>query len=779
MKRLPNRMPTKSAPIHALAALALAVIPMGCGEKPSFVEKEKTVNSSDATAATTHASTEEYGNTPKPGTTGVDPTATQGDPEPPETQHGTTVGGDDDDGKDPHTGGSGSGTGGGTDSPTTGSSTGTTEPTKKMTREESFPADLQVSAEATKDLDTAYLTQSLDMKRNYSDRLKQVSQIVRPRATDQFDQGNNGTSFDESFDQVANRLLDILVVIDDSNSMQEEQANMASKLAPLLAEVSDSDWQIGVVTTDPNESCLRGLIKKGDLNAAAAFATAVAAGTSGSGNERALLTAVNSLKGSCLTKPWIRANSNLAVLIVSDEDNCSAGSARDGSGDHDNNCPGKDYAKSAYLLDYLATIRQVGKTARVDGIFWGPSQTQSQCSTAFNQAIIYADAVAKTGGTYGSICDADYSATLHDISHNIATTLNTKFTLTQTPDAGTLKVYVGTTAMASGFQVTGNVVEFAQAPAVGSKVRFVYSKGAVPLLTSFPLRFKPLANMVQVLVNGVAADPASYVVNVTGPSVDFQAAPAERAKVVVNYTRDVALQTLFSLGEQVRAGTLTVKTNGVATSDYTVNEGNGAVTFNTAPADGATITFTYTAVGEIVLSYPFSPNGAAAQGLEIYDPTTMAPVPFVYKEGKVVFAAADFVEGRRVMMRFDNAARQHFSVDLPTTPVLASVYAYGGSMACGGQDVSVSGSTVTVDGCGFADDVTSVAVRYNFVSERYRIFTFAAADLPAASAWQQWTVLVNDQSATGFVRLGNIVTFLAPLPDGAIVKIRLTQEDKH
>ena len=199
--------------------------------------------------------------------------------------------------------------------------------------------------------------------------------------------------------------------------MAEEQANLANKLAPLLADVRDADWQVGVVTTDPSESCLRGLIRRGDPDAEAKFAAAVNAGTNGSPNERGILQAVRSVRGDCSGQTWLRPDSAVAVLVVTDEDNCSY---------RGEECPDKPYATSKYLVDYLASIRHVGRSARVHGLIWHPSQSRAQCPTGFvdgsgreHKGYVWAEAIAQTAGVWGSICDADYSRTLRRISRDM------------------------------------------------------------------------------------------------------------------------------------------------------------------------------------------------------------------------------------------------------------------------------------------------------------------------------------------------------------------------
>lgn len=79
----------------------------------------------------------------------------------------------------------------------------------------------------------------------------------------------------EIFEQNAAGLLDVLVVVDNSGSMKEEQANLADRLGALLASVRDSNWQIGLISTDPKEASIRALIKKADADPNRVFRDAV------------------------------------------------------------------------------------------------------------------------------------------------------------------------------------------------------------------------------------------------------------------------------------------------------------------------------------------------------------------------------------------------------------------------------------------------------------------------------------------------------------------------
>ena len=189
-----------------------------------------------------------------------------------------------------------------------------------------------------------------------------TSNSIVPKSVELFQQGTDEQSISEFFKQNENDdaqgLLDILIVIDNSGSMNEEQTNLSTKLLPLLSYVEQSDWKIGIVTTDASDGCLRDVITKGQENVETEFADAIRAGVGGSGVEAGVPQAVEALSTSCMGgSSWIRPNSTLAVLFVSDEDNCSDGTK----------CAISEHNTADYLIDHLATIREVGVNAKV---FW-------------------------------------------------------------------------------------------------------------------------------------------------------------------------------------------------------------------------------------------------------------------------------------------------------------------------------------------------------------------------------------------------------------------------
>ena len=134
------------------------------------------------------------------------------------------------------------------------------------------------------------------------------------------------------------RVIDILLVLDNSSSMDEAHQVLSSKLAPLISAVAGFDWQIGIITTDVND-CYRSIVKKGvneqDFTKEVGRLTEIKPSTSGESNkERAIASATKALnmelqrmrgdgEPSCdggKVTDWPRADTTLAVLIVTDED---------------------------------------------------------------------------------------------------------------------------------------------------------------------------------------------------------------------------------------------------------------------------------------------------------------------------------------------------------------------------------------------------------------------------------------------------------------------------
>lgn len=250
--------------------------------------------------------------------------------------------------------------------------------------------------------------------------------------------------YTENFKFQKPKPLDILIVMDNSGSMGNKQLKTIQGLNNLLSFIKDEDWQIGVITTDSNNTnwisnsnwtnynhfknrkstlntqCVHDVILNTDPNIQEAFSKAINVGLQGDMYERGIFQAVNGLKSEGCSK-WLRDDSVLAVLIVTDE--------RNNGDESDNGCqfknnPSKNRGdcEAEYLTNYLRQIRPNESDARVYGIF-----DESKGAT-------YIDAVQQTGGLFGNISSRSFDIILEAISLSVAKDLASEYELARPVD---------------------------------------------------------------------------------------------------------------------------------------------------------------------------------------------------------------------------------------------------------------------------------------------------------------------------------------------------------
>lgn len=268
----------------------------------------------------------------------------------------------------------------------------------------------------------------------------------------------NGGSSEEMFvlGKVARSPLDILMVIDNSNSMAEVHRGLADKFDALLGEVEDNDWQIALTTTDPRD-CPRTIISASIPNYTQLFHSAVSKiGTGGTILEQASRAAILGLKG-CDDKQWLRDNSAVAVLIITDEDNFERGPCGkvDTSGLSviepldDSDC------HVSALHAYLQKIRIPGVTAKVYGLI---------NTSASKNFLTWKDSRGKSiFEHYASVHDKDYTATLRKISQHIYAVLQNRFVLQKTYSDKFARVFFTTSKGedmlgADAYNISGNIL---------------------------------------------------------------------------------------------------------------------------------------------------------------------------------------------------------------------------------------------------------------------------------------------------------------------------------
>ncbi|MBL8613444.1 MAG: VWA domain-containing protein [Myxococcales bacterium] len=248
--------------------------------------------------------------------------------------------------------------------------------------------------------------------------------------------------------------MDFVFVVDDSGSMGEEQSNLASNF-PSFVKVLDEyktksgaklDYRIAVTTTGRDvaytikppiagfppmnqsekgdngafrntKSCnvTRRWIERTDTKPADTFACLAKVGTKGPSVEmplESLKLALNDRVADGTNAGFLRDDALLAVVILSDEDDCSRKDnnfeIEDDSCDKVAQVPVADYAS---MLDTVAKGKGRWATAVIAGA--GPGK----CTSSFGDAIEATRlrsfvGLAGKNGTFSSICEGDLTKSL-------------------------------------------------------------------------------------------------------------------------------------------------------------------------------------------------------------------------------------------------------------------------------------------------------------------------------------------------------------------------------
>lgn len=278
----------------------------------------------------------------------------------------------------------------------------------------------------------------------------------------------------EQFVQNTPEPADLLFVVDDSGSMSQYQAQLASSMSPIVSLMNQRgvDYQLGVVTTSvadfdggpllPDAGVLQGnpkVIVRGPTASSRFAATVDALGTDGSGNEMGLEAMRLALTGAGpggRNAGFLRTGGRLAVVVVSDEEDVPPSSP-------------PDYAA------FLDAVKGPGTADRTS--LWAITGLPGGTCAA-SEGTRYLAVQAATGGQAASICDASWTPLLTALADSLGR-LQSRFVLQGAPDPATLRVLVdGVTYPTSAWDwdaSAGAVVFLPHAiPDAGETIRIEY-----------------------------------------------------------------------------------------------------------------------------------------------------------------------------------------------------------------------------------------------------------------------------------------------------------------
>jgi hypothetical protein len=259
--------------------------------------------------------------------------------------------------------------------------------------------------------------------------------------------------------------------------MSAKQTKLGNALESFITGLGQVDWQIGITTTDTSTG-VNGL--QGSLldfeglgtpiltnkypDYASAFLNTIQRKETGAGDERPMRALMQAFsKRNTDNAGFFRKNTDLAVVLLTDEDEASNGNVTAN--------------KPSEVVD--AFVKAFGGYTNlvVYGIMVAPTDQacyNAEKSTGTKYANLLAELVDMTGGEIGSICDADYAPTLDSIGKRVAQGVRTA-TLRYAPEPGTkINVRVIPVDPTLTWDLRGRVVVFNKPPVKGTKIEIVY-----------------------------------------------------------------------------------------------------------------------------------------------------------------------------------------------------------------------------------------------------------------------------------------------------------------
>ncbi len=279
--------------------------------------------------------------------------------------------------------------------------------------------------------------------------------------------------------------LDILFIIDNSGSMNEERKELGQKLSDLTDRLGDLDWRICLTSTSPaNDGQLRSFgttslfggndgtyfIDKTTPDFKTKFLN-LATGNIGntSGDEQGIYATVRAVERN--DSRCFRQEAGLAVVLISDEDERSVGGFLDSKSSNQY----KKLTSKNWPATAVSTVRSVFGENKIFSfhsivIQYNDSACLSVSKGAYGRR--YQELSALTDGIDASICAPNYGPILEDMADRIKIHLGSH-DLRCAP-VGEVKVDINSSPALKNWTLDGNKVNFNPALGDGTNVRFRY-----------------------------------------------------------------------------------------------------------------------------------------------------------------------------------------------------------------------------------------------------------------------------------------------------------------
>lgn len=241
--------------------------------------------------------------------------------------------------------------------------------------------------------------------------------------------------------QIPQPAVDILFVIDNSGSMDAEQAAIARNF-PVFAEyfaLSGIDYHIGVVSTDMDDPSSGGRLRRAagvnwidrdTPNPSGVFSQMAQMGTTGSATEQGRAAAWAALELNAdlaRNEGFEREDAELHILFISDEDDAST----------------NELISRPEFVSWMKNRKAEESMVKAHAVIWPVGE---RCDDGWSEGYEYQRYARRTGGIVGNICDTDWAPFMDELGL-VTSGLKTEFFLSELPelDPWTLEVSVRTT----------------------------------------------------------------------------------------------------------------------------------------------------------------------------------------------------------------------------------------------------------------------------------------------------------------------------------------------
>lgn len=306
--------------------------------------------------------------------------------------------------------------------------------------------------------------------------------------------------------QTPNNKLDIMLIVDDSNSMLPENQKLAAKMADFVATLQNSsiDWQMcatvtRALTVNNNPAWGASIawssytpaagvpawVLKSTSNLSTVFTNTInniGAGWAGTDDERGIKAAWWHIYNGDIryanNSKCHRADAALAVILLSDEDVRSVGGDQSAQFYPNEYKPLENDDQSAALLTQVQDVFGMTKRFSYNSIIVKPGDTACLASqdgggAKSHYGVKYNEMSTLTGGGIGSICADNYSANLNLFADSIQDSISS-IPLECSPVNGAVEVTVTPAVAGLQSEVKGASIVFTPNIPTGRNVKLKY-----------------------------------------------------------------------------------------------------------------------------------------------------------------------------------------------------------------------------------------------------------------------------------------------------------------